>query len=521
MQEKPSKDELKDRNIQALLIEDDPEDTMLLMNIMAKPGWPSFKFTLLCADDLKSGLKILEEGGIEVVLLDLMLPDSQGIDTVIKLRAKASDVPIVVLTGMQDENMGLEAIKHGAQDYQVKGNLEGHSLKRTLSYAVERHRMLAGLKNIINGAKDGTLVTDSQGMVCYANPSAETLFGQSTQNLIGKPFPYPLPRNGIGELSIPFTDGSARTAEVRVSEIEWKNDPALLISIRDITDLRRIEQLKAEVRERQHMDKLKDELMNAVSHEMRSPLTIIRAISSDLLETSRRSNNKQITHALELQHKNVLRLQKILDDILDLSRLESGKASFRIQRVDILPLTREVIEGFRLVAREKQLAIEDNLPANLPSISADPDLFIQVLNNLFSNAVRFAKNRIFVRAQEAENPSFDGQTQRSPRAGNEKTAVLTARKCVQISVIDDGPGIPQDRLHDIFNKFVQINRESHGTGYKGTGLGLAICKEIVERHGGRIWVESEEGHGAGFHFTLPHCEPEFASKQGGKNGKTP
>src|SRR5438309_4942731 len=93
------------RNIQVLLIEDDPEDTILLMNILAKPGWPSFNFTLLCADDLRSGLKVLEEGGIEVVLLDLMLPDSQGIDTVIKARAQAPDIPIVVLTGLQDEYM--------------------------------------------------------------------------------------------------------------------------------------------------------------------------------------------------------------------------------------------------------------------------------------------------------------------------------------------------------------------------------------------------------------------------------
>src|SRR5208282_6084401 len=109
-------------------IEDDPEDTILLMNALANPGLPVFKFTLVCTDDLKSGLSILEKGGIEVVLLDLMLPDSQGIETVMKVRARVPDIPIVVLTGMQDENMGLEAVKNGAQDYQIKGNLQEHSL---------------------------------------------------------------------------------------------------------------------------------------------------------------------------------------------------------------------------------------------------------------------------------------------------------------------------------------------------------------------------------------------------------
>src|SRR3989442_720811 len=126
MQNNTPRRDLAVRNIQVLLIEDDPEDTILLMNILAKPGWPSFNFTLLCADDLSSGLKVLEEGGIEVVLLDLMLPDSQGIDTVIKARAQAPDIPIVVLTGMQDEYMGLEAVKNGAQDYQNKGSLQEH-----------------------------------------------------------------------------------------------------------------------------------------------------------------------------------------------------------------------------------------------------------------------------------------------------------------------------------------------------------------------------------------------------------
>src|SRR6185295_5035578 len=118
------------------------------------PGWPTLKFTMLCADDLRSGMDLLVNNPVEVVLLDLMLPDSQGIETVRRLRAKAPDVPVVVLTGMSDDEMGLEAVQNGAQDYQSKGRLNEHSLKRTLSYAVERHRMVAGLKNVIEAAKD-------------------------------------------------------------------------------------------------------------------------------------------------------------------------------------------------------------------------------------------------------------------------------------------------------------------------------------------------------------------------------
>lgn len=518
MQEKYSKRDLldlKDRNIQALLIEDDPEDTMLLMNVMAKPGWPSLKFTLLCADDLKSGLQILDQGGIEVVLLDLMLPDSKGIETITKVRSKAPDVPVVVLTGMQDEEIGLEAIRHGAQDYQVKGNIHGHSLKRTLSFAVERHRMLTGLKNIINGAKDGMLVTDTQGTIYYANPSAESFFNQTAQELIGKACPYPLPSIGSGEVKIPGKEGGERTVEMRLSEIEWQDKPALLISIRDITDLRRIEQLKAEVRERQRMDKLKDELMSAVSHEMRSPLTVIRAISSDLLEESRQSDDKEQVHIIEMQYKNVIRLQNILDKILDLSRLESGKALIRLQRLDILPVVRETVDGFRLLAKENNLAIESDFPSKMPFVSADPDLFVQVLNNLIDNAMRFAKSKIILRIHEGaasqESPGRKGHR------GERGTPVMT--KSIQISVIDDGPGIPKARIPELFNKFVQINRSNQSDKYRGTGLGLAICKEIIGQHNGQIWVESNEGQGAQFHVVLPQCTEEKDTATGGKNGK--
>ena len=469
------------RNIQVLLIEDDPEDTMLLMNMMSKPGWPTLRFTMLCAEDLRSGLDLLAKNQVEVVLLDLMLPDSQGIETVRRLRAKAPDLPVVVLTGMNDDELGLEALHNGAQDYQAKGRLDEHSLKRTLSYAVERHRLVAGLKNIIDAAKDGMLVVDASSKVRYANPSAAALFGRPLERLIGETFPHPLPQKREGELKFDAPEGE-RTIELRLSEISWQNEPAWLVTARDLTDLRRIEQLKAEVRERQRMDKLKDELMSAVSHEMRTPLTVIKAISSNLMDDVKHAALKRQAHLIEMQYKNVLRLQKIVDNILNLARLESGRASIHVQKLDVRAAIADTVGGLRLVAKEHGLGIDEEIPKSLPPAYGDLELFIQVLSNLIDNAVRFAKTHIIVAARESSGT-------------------------IEVSVIDDGVGIPADRLPDLFNKFVQVNRSSHGEGYRGTGLGLAICKEIVERQNGRIWVESKEGRGSGFHFCLPLHRP--------------
>ncbi len=502
---------MKEKVIRALLVEDDPEDTLLLMNLMARSTWPSFRFTLDCAEDLASGLAVLAKGGIEVVLLDLMLPDSRGIETVRAVRSGFPDVPLVVLTGLRDEAMGLEAVAQGAQDYQVKGNIDGHALKRTISYAVERHRMLARLKNVIEGAADAMVVVDSKRMVRFLNPAARALFGRGGEPMLGKPFPYPLPSQDSGELVL-RTEGVERVAEMKVSEIEWEDEPARLASIRDITDLRRLEQLKAEILERRRMDKLKDELMSAVSHEMRNPLTIIKATSSNVKDGLTGPITEQQADMMLLQYKNILRLEKILDNILDLARLESGKARIDPRPLNAAQIVWDTVLGFQLLAMERNIRIEQRIPPGLPLIHADSELFIQVLSNLIDNAARFTASRILITAEavEEEAPSGSGK---GPPSGDPGplaaggVSVLTARKYVRLSVIDDGRGIPKDRIPELFNKFVQINRSNEGEGYKGTGLGLAICKEIVERHEGRIWVECDEGKGARFHFQIPQETP--------------
>jgi signal transduction histidine kinase len=471
----------KERAIKGLVIDDDPEDTMLLMQLLAKGDWPSFHFMFECAETLEDGLKILAEGATEVVLLDLMLPDSQGIETVRLAHARFPEIPIVVLTGLRDEAMGLEAVAQGAQDYQVKGSIDGHALKRTISYAVERHRMQLRMKTLIDKAADAMVVVDAKGLARYLNPAAEALLGCKAADLLGRPFPYAVSPDRAGELKI-----GERLAEMRISEIDWQDEPAMLASIRDITDLRRVEQLKAEIKERQRMDKLKDELMSAVSHEMKSPLTIIKAATSNLEEGLAGPLTQDQASLVKMQTKNVARLNKIIDNILDLSRLESGKAQITPENIDAAQLIRETLSGYRLVASERDIIIEQELPERLP-VYADPELLIQVVSNLIDNALRFTKTRILIRAQAAPDHR------------------------AQISVSDDGAGIPASRIGELFNKFVQVSRK--GEGYKGTGLGLAICKDIVERQQGRIWVESVEGRGAQFHFQLPQYGETYAEKK--------
>lgn len=390
---------MTEKTIRGLLIEDDSEDQFLLAKLLAEPGWPAV-FSLQCADDLKSGLALLSKGGVEVVLLDLMLPDSRGIDTVGQARRSFPGVPIVVLTGLSDEQMGLEAVAQGAQDYLIKGKFDGQTLRRTLCYAVERHRLMVRAESVI--------------------------------------------------------------------------------------------QLEAEVRERKRVDKLKDELMNVVSHEIRNPLTIIKAAVFNLREGPTGPLNKDQAELLWLAGRSVSRLEKIVDNVLDLSRLESGRAQFELQPVDVAQLVRESVAGFRLLAADKNIWIRQELPPSLPFVLADPALLAQVLANLLANALRFSRTSILVRATVSES----------------------GEKCVKISVEDDGPGIPVERRGELFSKFVQAHRRVRGEGYQGTGLGLAICREIIERQKGKIWFECPPEGGTRFHFLLPQSRPAEVAREG-------
>ncbi|MDE2293796.1 MAG: HAMP domain-containing histidine kinase, partial [Elusimicrobia bacterium] len=190
---------------------------------------------------------------------------------------------------------------------------------------------------------------------------------------------------------------------------------------------------------------------------------------------------------LKLQFSNIHRLQKILDHILDLSRLEAGEVELALRPVDARPLLEDVAAGTRLVAGERGVAFEHRVPEALPPVRADGELLQQVLGNLLDNALRFARSRVVLSAEAT--PDETG---------------------VRFSVRDDGVGIPGDRLGDVFRKFVQVQRAADGSGYKGTGLGLAICRQIVERHSGRIWAENGEGGGAAFHFVIPLAAPARA-----------
>lgn len=467
-----------DQRVRVLLIEDDPDYTMLMSVYINEACGDTLKYLLESAVSLKSGLDLLARQEYDIVLTDLMLPDSQGLDTLVKIRATTPSLPVVVLTNLDQEQLGLEAIAHGAQDFLPKSKVDSGRLRHAIGFALARDRLFRQMEKLVEGSPDGMVIVDRSRMVRYANAAALAMFGRKWEQFVGRLFEYSLTPDESSELKLGGEGEAQLCAQMRVAEIEWKGYPAWLASIRDVTELKKLEKVRAEVRERRRGDQMKDQLLSTVAHELRTPLSVVKAVVGTLRDRLAGPLTDEQSEMIATADRHIGRLTRLLNNFLDLSRLESRRARVNRQVLDPLELIREVGEGVRMANRGRAVSLHFELPRSLPPVRVDADMIAQVLGNLLDNALRYARSGVTVRAAATAD-------------------------CVEVSVTDDGSGIPTEKLAELFDKFVQLDRPKGGAGYKGTGLGLAISREIMTLNEGRIWADNAPGRGACFRFTLP------------------
>jgi len=374
-----SKPETQNSKLKVLLIEDDAGYARMIQEVLPEArGGP---FEVECADRLSRGLERLARGGIDVILSDLGLPDSQGLETFTKLQAQAPQLPILLLTGRDDEALAIRAVAEGAQDYLVKGQMEGAPLARAIRYAAERRRL---------------------------------------------------------------------TAEMEQSQ-------------------------------KQQLE-IKDQFLTHVSHELRSPLTAVLQFVSIILDGLAGEINEEQREYLTITLRNAKQLHKMISELLEVIRSDTGKLAFDLRSVPLMELTTETIGMLLSHAAAKGILLSADVPGDLPPVYADPERMKQVLINLIDNAIKFTpdKGSVTVQARVFEaDPDF-----------------------ICVTVADTGCGISPEGTSRIFERLYQ-EPNSNESSRKGLGLGLHICKELVEHQGGRIWVESRAGKGSTFYFTLP------------------
>jgi signal transduction histidine kinase len=374
---------MKLKNLNILLIEDNPGDARLLSEILTDATHEAstdINFQLDHVDSLQKCLDRLKDNEYDIVLLDLSLPDSQGLSTFEKIQENASSQPVIVLSGLNDSEIAVEAVKKGAQDYLVKGEVSGHHLLRAMSYAMERKQIEEQLKEVNKNLKQ--------------------------------------------------------------------------------------------------LDKLKNDFLSTVSHELRTPIAIMREGVSLCLEGIAGEITDTQKELLTDTMDNMDRLTRLVTDLLDISKIEAGKLKLRRSSVDLCDILKKVQQSYDAQAEEKGIQLSVQCPINPIKLFIDKDKVIQIFTNLINNALRFTSAGGEINIHVKDDNNF-----------------------VECCVADTGIGIAKENIAKMFSKFEQFGRVD-GPGYKGTGLGLAICKGLVEKHGGKIWVDSELGKGTKFSFTL-------------------
>ena len=365
------------------------------------------------------------------------------------------------------------------------------SLGQMLARARERERadeLSRQQKILLYSVADGICGVDRNGLVRFANPAAARLLGAPASTLIGKPVhdlvhgsapsdracgeDCPLRRatrqrvSSTGEVTIYRSSGTGFPAEYFLNPIlDQGRFSGSVLSFRDIS-------------QRYALDRLKDEFVSTVSHELRTPLTSIRG-ALGLLSAGMLGNiSEKATNLLRIALSNSERLVRLINDILDLERTQSGREPLVFRRIALAETVQQAIEGMQPVADQAGvLLIHDKTQVE---VTADPDRLLQVLTNLLSNAIKF-----------------------SPPNSAISIMLRPGTNGVTLSVIDQGRGIPADKLEVIFGRFQQVDAsDSRQKG--GSGLGLAICRAIVLQHKGRIWAERNPVRGSTFRVFLPY-----------------
>ncbi|MDP2409229.1 MAG: hybrid sensor histidine kinase/response regulator [Pseudolabrys sp.] len=348
-----------------LLVEDNSGDARLLREMFKEQDAHESELTHVAS--MAEAEAFLAKSTVDLILLDLGLPDAQGMDAIRRTRAIAPGVPLVVMTGLDDDALAAQALQEGSQDYLVKGQIEARGLLRAMRYAQERKRL----------------------------------------------------------------------------------------------------------------ERLKDDFVASVSHELRTPLTSICASLSLLVNNAGGDIPGPAARLIAIAHVNSQRLVRLINDILDIEKMEAGQMPFRQERVELRPLLLQAIEANREFAETCGVRLRMINAAVVDDVKADADRMTQVITNLLSNAIKF-----------------------SPAGAEVDVAVANDAGTVRLSVRDRGPGIPEDFKARIFERFAQADTsDSRPRG--GTGLGLSIVKQIVGRLGGEVGFADAPGGGTVFHVTLP------------------
>jgi two-component system, cell cycle sensor histidine kinase and response regulator CckA len=475
--------------IRVLLVEDNPGDARLFTELVRDTGAGQWK--LVQVDRLSAALDRLRREPFDVMLLDLSLPDAEGLETLIRAHTEAPKVPIVVLTGHDDEALAVRAVRAGAQDYLVKGRLDGDLLVRSIRYASERGRAVEALerreehyRSLIENSMDLISILNLDGTIRYVSPSHERMLGYPLDELVGRnvlSFVHSddrarvqtaLAKGNNGrpvECRIRHCDGSWRVLESfsrDLSHVAGVN--GMVVNARDITERKHLEE---QLHHSQRLEAV-GRLAGGVAHDFNNLLMVITGYSHMLLDAMHPSDPAR--QDLEQVVKASERATDLTRQLLAFSRRQGVRAAL----VNLNSLVQEMDRMLRRVLGE-EIELIIRLAPELKTVRADPGQIEQVILNMVVNArdAMPSGGQLLIETRNTGAPE----------------------NSVTISISDTGIGMDSQVLSRVFEPF--FTTKEHGTG-----LGLATSYGIIKENGGDLRVDSTPAKGTCFHIELPAAE---------------
>jgi PAS domain S-box-containing protein len=507
-------------HIHLLLIEDNPGDAGLIREMLAEAKGMSFE--LEWTETLSEGIDRLALGGIDVVLLDLALTDSTGLETLRRLRAASPQAPVVVvLSGLSDEGISFQAVQQGAQDYLIKGQVDSSLLVRSIRYALERgqeqealrrvhvelenrvlertaelikaNKALRNSQQLLQGILDNSTamisVKDLQGRYMLVNHGYEKVFHSDSESLVGKTIYDLLPPEHAHrvnasdqrvflsgnvletEETIPHDDGLHTYIVTKSPLRDAEGKPYALCSVStDITEWKR---LQADLTRASRVSSM-GELSASLAHEISQPIGAVVTNAHSCLRWL--SHEQPDLEEARAAASRIVQSGTRAGEIVRRVRLLFKQDTPERELVDLNEIIREMVLLLHSEAIEYGVLVPTELAADLPEVTGDRVQLQQVLMNLMMNSIDAMKD-------------MDGRREITIQSQHEDGQIL-------ISVSDTGVGLPPEQGDKIFSAF--FTTKTHGTG-----MGLRISRSIIESHGGRLWAADNSPRGARFCFTLP------------------
>lgn len=500
------------RLLRALIVEDDENDAILVVRDLRRGGYDVTFKRVATREDM---VRALEISPWDIVIADYAIPGFGAIAALSIFRKHKLEIPFIVVSGAVGEDVAVETMRAGAHDYVLKGNLtrlvpaverELHEAELRRRYQKSEEALRASdirFERLVESNFIGIVVAD-RDKITNANKAFLTMIGYTREEMIAgeirwrditPPEYRDLDERGLRELaaygySAPFEKEYYRKDGSRVSFLIGgtllEREPFKFICfVLDLTDRKRLEQERQRLFREQEARKLaetansmKDQFLAAFSHELRTPLNAIMGWSE--IMRKKPFDQTLFADALGAIHRNAEAQARLIDDILDVSRIIAGQLQLHIRPVELTQIADAAIDSIRPEAEAKGISIDKEFDSSMIVISGDPTRLQQVVWNLLSNAVKFTSN-----------------------GGKVKVSVRRLEPKAEIVIRDTGEGISADFLPHVFERFRQAD-SSPARSHSGLGLGLAIAYDLVELHGGTLTAESPgEGQGSAFTVRLP------------------